>query len=203
MILRKETRTCKKHGTTIFGVYQYGKSTSYRCLECVREAKALRRSNNEKNEHDKMYTRGWAKNNKDRLVELRINHAKKALQKRKHQVDIILSENKTMIKYLIKKIECSLTILDIHAYCLRKVKTPTFDDIKAYIIANKKSELLRKVCWEQSYLAKYHYGVINTIKYENTYKDLPEDEKIIIRREYKKNTYQIVNKKIEELCAMI
>jgi hypothetical protein len=107
---------------------------------------------------------------------------------------------KPEITRLLKIFESPLTLKDIKNHCYR-LNTTSIYKIKAFIINNKRSKLLNREAYMQSYVVKYAWGIAGDGF--NNYSSLPERTKEKIRKEYKDKAKDIVNKKIAELCANI
>ncbi|HRR06145.1 MAG TPA: hypothetical protein P5105_02575 [Victivallales bacterium] len=195
---------CKKgkHGMTKHGVYSYKNGTvvSIRCLECAREQKNLRRQDKEKYEHDKAYSKQWYRDNKERHRQRSQILRSKEQEQRKRRVENYFNKMKPEITRLLKIFESPLTLKDIKNHCYR-LNTTSIYKIKAFIINNKRSKLLNREAYMQSYVVKYAWGIAGDGF--NNYSSLPERTKEKIRKEYKDKAKDIVNKKIAELCANI
>jgi len=195
---------CKKgkHGMTKHGVYSYKNGTivSIRCLECAKEQKNIRRQNKEKYEHDKAYSKQWHKDNKDKLRQKRSVLRTKEQEQRKRRVENYFKEMKPEIMRLLKTLESTLTFKQIKSHCYRFNITSIYK-IKEFIINNKRSQLLDREAYMQSYVVKYAWGIAGNGF--NNYSSLPERTKEKIRKEYKDKAKNIVNKKMVELCANI
>jgi len=193
---------CKKgiHGMTKHGIYSYDGHITTQCLECTKDRKAARQANKEKNEHDKEYSKQWNRLNRGKYRQRAAEKRIKEQKERKARINKYLAEKKPEIIHILATMQSSLTFNDIKKHCYR-FNTTSIHKIKRLIINNKKSQLLDREQYMQSYVVKYAWGVAgNGFNY---YSHLPEQTKEKIRTEYKDKAKEIVNKKMAELCANI
>jgi hypothetical protein len=200
MKIRNEIKTCKIHGETTFGIYQYvhdGKPyISQICLACTRDTKAKRRANKEKYDHDKKYSREWALDNKDRVREFKLIYCRKKSIIKQKPFNEFAESNKLTIINLLVKLKSPITFEQIKTRCAR-LKINNIDDLKKYIIYHKTKQLLFLEEWKQSTLVKYHNKV------RGVYPLIPEVLKEKLRAEYKLKAKIIVDKKMQTLLQKI
>jgi len=172
--------------------------------------KKIRMQDKEAYEHDKAYTKTWIKNNKEHVLNLTKNWHKKQRQIKIERFEKIINDNKLFITSLLFKLESSLSLNDIKNYCV-KYNITNMEDIKSYIIANKRAKLIIREEWRQSAYSKYYNGAIKQTYNKDTkkcvvisdYDEFTEEEKEKIRAEYKQKAKEIVEQKMKELLKNI
>jgi len=191
-------KECKKHGITEHGIYfnKKLKIIFFKCLTCAREKRKERYKDPIKRAHDIAYANNWSKENRDNILKLKRKKNKQIKLSRDKEVREFLKNENNRIINLLLKTDSNISKRDLNKHCLHYHIT-SFEQVKNFILSNKKRELSNLENWKQSSLVKYHYGVIKK------YNELSENEKANIRFEYHNKTKKIVNKKIEEICKTI
>lgn len=186
---------CKKgHGITDHGVYKYGNSTVFSCLECAKERRNQRKQDPEKVANDLAYTKRWFQNNKQYCKEREKLRAKKAKEKRDAEVMKFLNTERIYknIKRYLESLQSDYTWEDVEKYCLRMHVT-SLPKVKQYIHSNKMSKLRDAEIYKASALIKYHYGI------QDSWGNLPQEVKEKIRKEYKSKGTKNAMEKLKTL----
>ena len=191
-------KNCKKHGQSEHGIYINHKNNRIiiRCLECAKDNHRNRYKDPIKRAHDLEYTKNWRIEHPEYNVQYYRKIANKIKLIRDNEVRIFLKENAEKIRQLLLNVNSDIQKRHLNKHCLFYHIT-SFDEVKKFILNNKRSNLFNDELWKQSSLIKFHHGV------RENWNDINEAKKSEIRKEYHKKAHEIVNKKMEELCMMI
>jgi len=175
---------CKEHGFTDFYTYRNGKR--YKCVTCARkQSKKWKGENPER----VIYTLNiWNKNNQEALEEYRKKHLEECRKKSKERRDKFYGRFGSFIddvksKIGLKKISRNIMV----------IKDPDEEKIFNFLIDLKRAEL-----------RMYHtYRISSYVKWEHlkalNLKSAAEEQKKIIREEYKAKAKEFVDLEIDKI----
>ena len=174
---------CDIHGETDFYIY---KGKANKCAACARKSAKDWKFKNQ--EYVKKYATEWNKKNQERLNAL----SKKNLEIRKQKN---LEKKQDFYKKFGDYINdvASGIYLEKIPRSIRHIKNPTNDKVFDFLVDSKRAQLKSQEIFRVSTLVKWKH-----LKSQNL-RSATEEQKSIIREEYKRKAKEIVDIKMKEI----
>jgi hypothetical protein len=179
---------CKVHGITDF--YTYTSGERYKCVICARK-KSKEWSDKNKERVLYMVIR-WNKNNSEKIEQYKEKNREECKRKAKEKLEGFNGKFGALIQDVSNKIELKKISRNI-----RYIKNPTKEKILDFLIQAKKAELKQHHTYRLSNYVKWdHLKSLNL-------KNATDEQKKIIREEYKKRAKIIVDLEMEKIIKNI